>query len=61
MEDKKSFWSWAKVTHSLKRNDPGVEKYRLKYDFLLGTGKFRRFRRYKGPGGEVKRTVEIEI
>jgi len=57
----KRFWSWAKVTHSLKRFDPGAAKYRHKYDMLFGYGKFIRVRRYKGPGGEIRRTVEIEI
>ena len=59
--EKKRFWPWAKVTHSLKRFDPGAAKYRLKYDLMFGKGAFRRVRRYKDPDGEIRRTVEIEI
>jgi hypothetical protein len=58
---KKSFWVFAKCTHSLPRLADGCKKYRHKYDFMFGTKKFIRFRRYVGPEGEIKRTVEIEI
>ena len=56
-EPKPYFWSWARVTNSLKRYDPGCAKYRMIYG-----EKFIRLRRYKDPRtGEKKRTVEIEI
>lgn len=58
---KKSFWAWAKCTHSLPRYSDGCKKYRLKYDLIFGLKKFVRLRRYIGPDGEIKRTVEIEI
>ena len=58
---KKNFYPWAKITHSLPRFSEGCVKYRLKYDLMFGTKKFIRMRRYKGPGGEIRRTVEIEI
>jgi hypothetical protein len=60
-KQKKPFWAWAKCTHSLPRYGEGCQKYRYKYDLMFGVKKFVRFRRYVGPGGEVKRTVEIEI
>jgi len=59
--NKKSFWPWAKCTHSLPRNTEGCKKYRQKYDLMFGMKKFIRMRRYKGQNGEVRRTVEIEI
>jgi hypothetical protein len=57
----KSFWAYSKVTHSLPRNTDGCKKYRQKFDFIFGLKKFIRMRRYKGPDGEIRRTVEIEI
>ena len=59
--NKKKFWPHAKCTHSRGRYAEGCKKYRLKYDLLFGLKKFIRFRRYEGPDGEVRRTVEIEI
>lgn len=59
--EKKRFWPWAKCTHSLKRFDPGAAKYRLKFDLMFGTGKLIKVRHYKGPGDEIRKTVEIEI
>jgi len=61
MSKQTRFWSWAKVTHSLPRLADGVKKYRLKYELMFGRGKFVRFRRYKGPNDEIRRTIEIEI
>lgn len=58
---KQSFWAWSKCTHSLPRYNDGCAKYRMKYDFMFGLKKFVRLRRYVGPGGEIRRTVEIEI
>jgi hypothetical protein len=58
---KRSFWAWARCSHSLPRHAQGCKKYRAKYDLLFGLKKFIRYRRYVGPGGEVRRTVEIEI
>ena len=58
---KKSFWPWAKCTHSLNRYDPGVAKYRHKFDLMFGIGRLRKVRHYKGPDGEIRRTVEIEV
>ena len=60
-KQKKHFWPYAKCTHSLPRHGEGCQKYRHKYDLMFGVKKFIRFRRYTGPGGEVKKTVEIEI
>jgi len=60
-ENKKSFWAWAKCTNSLDRFAPGAKKYRQKFDLMFGRKKFRRVRHYKGPGGEIRKTVEIEI
>jgi hypothetical protein len=60
-ENKKSFYPWAKITHSLPRLSNGCKKYRLKYDLMFGNKKFIRFRRYVGRDGEIRRTVEIEI
>jgi len=57
----KKFWPYAKCTHSFKRFDPGAAKYRQKYDLMFGRGKFRKVRHYKGPGGEIRQTVEIEV
>ena len=59
--EKKRFWSWAKVTNSLSRFDPGTAKYRQKFDLMFGRGKLRRVRHYKGPDGERRVTVEIEV
>ena len=56
-----NFWAYAKCTHSLKRFDPGVAKYRHKYDVLFGKDKFRKLRYYKDPTGKIKKTIEIEI
>ncbi len=51
------FWAYAECTNSLRRLDPGCNKYRLIY------GKsFIRLRRYVDPRtGEKRKTVEIEI
>ena len=57
----KSFWAYAKCTHSFPRLAEGCKKYRLKYDLLFGMKKFIRLRRYVGKNGEIRRTVEIEI
>ena len=59
--EKKWFWSRAKCTHSLTRFDPGTTKYRQKFDLMFGRGKLRRVRHYKGPDGERRVTVEIEV
>lgn len=61
IKEKKHFWSYAKCTHSLPRLAAGCTKYRLKYDLMFGSKKFIRFRRYEGPNGEIRKTVEIEI
>ena len=61
IKEKKHFWSYAKCTHSSPRLADGCKKYRQKYDLMFGHKKFIRFRRYVGPNGEVKRTVEIEV
>ena len=58
---KKSFWAYAKCTHSLPRFADGCQKYRHKYDFIFGLKKFIRFRRYKDSTGEIRKTIEIEI
>ena len=57
----KIFWPHATVTNTYSRLANGCKKYRLKYDLLFGPKKFIRMRKYKGPGGETRRTVEIEI
>ena len=57
----KPFWPWSKVTNTIQRFGPGATKYRHKYDLIFGKGKFRKVRHYKGPGGETRRTVEIEV
>lgn len=59
--NKKSFWAYAKCTHSLPRFSEGCKKYRQNYDLMFGVKKFIRMRRYKSPDGEIRRTVEIEI
>ncbi len=61
MEDKKLFWPHAKLTNTSRRYDPGVTKYRQRFDAMLGHGKFRGLRRYKHPDGRKKITVEIAI
>jgi len=58
---KKSFWAWASVSKTIQRWGPGAKKYRQKYDLMFGKDKLRRVRYYKGPGGEIRKTVEIEI
>ena len=60
-ENKKYFWPYAKCTHSFPRYHPGCTKYRLKFDVMFGIKKFIRFRRYKSPSGEVRKTIEVEI
>ena len=60
-KNKKSFWPFAKCTHSLPRFAAGCTQYRRRYDLMFGTKKFIRMRRYKGPDGEIRRTVEVEI
>jgi len=57
----KSFWAYAKCIKSLGRYAPGVKKYRQRFDGAFGKGTFIRFRRYEGPDGEIRLTVEIEI
>lgn len=59
--EKRSFWAWAKCTHSLDRYAPGATKYRHRFDVMFDSGKFRRVRHYKAPWGEIRKTVEIEI
>jgi hypothetical protein len=59
--EQKRFWPWAKCIKTVRRLDPGAKKYRLKYDVMFGSGKFRRVRHYKGSDGEIRKTVEIEI
>lgn len=59
--EKKYFYPHAKITHSLDRFAPGAQKYRHKFDLMFGKGKFRRVRHYKGPGGEIRKTVEVEV
>ncbi len=61
IKESKYFWPHAKCTHSFPRNAEGCRKYRAKFDLMFGAKKFIRFRRYVGPDGEVRRTVEIEI
>ena len=56
-----NYWSWATVTNTIQRWGPGAAKYRHKYDLMFGKGKFRRVRHYKGPGGEIRKTIEIEV
>lgn len=57
----KPFWPWAKCIKSLGRNSAGVKKYRQRFDATFGSGTFIRFRRYEGPDGEIRKTVEIAI
>lgn len=59
--EKKSFWAWARCTTTRERNGAGTKKYRQKFDVMFGKGKFRRLRYYEGPGGEKRKTVEIEV
>ena len=61
IKENKHFWPHAKCTHSFPRYAEGCRKYRAKFDLMFGAKKFIRFRRYVGPDGEVRRTVEIEI
>lgn len=61
LKKKRNFWPWAKCVKSLGRYAPGAKKYRQRFDGVFGPDTFVRFRRYAGPDGEVRKTVEIEI
>ncbi len=59
--EKSNFWSWAKVTNTLQRYDPGTKSVRHKIDCMFGQGAFKTLRYYETPDGEKARTAEIKL
>lgn len=57
----RKFYRNSTVIKTMRPFDPGTTKYRHKAAVLVGDGKLVAVRYHKGPGGEKRTTIEIEI